>query len=350
MPSLLALSHGTLDPASRFRILQWLPHLRAAGWRIGHRPNRPPRDQPTPAPGLFAKLALLGERRRRRFHRRLDILGAGRADVIWLNRDMLEGDPGWERALLSRNPRLVYDFDDAIYLTDRRGHFPAVCAAAALVIAGNETLAAEARRHARRVEVLPTVIDVPTYAAGTASRAAGEPLRLGWCGSELSIHRTLVPALPMLARLQQRLGFRLVIMSLPRPRIEIEGLAWEFVPWSPAEETRLGTWFDIGLMPLADEPYLKAKCGCKLLQYLACGLPAIASPVGVNARFLAESGGGIAVGKEASWEAAIRRLADGDLRLRLGMSGRGWCEREMSVARWLPFLDGWLSEVARLDR
>jgi glycosyltransferase involved in cell wall biosynthesis len=347
MPSLIALSHSMLDPASRFRILQWLPHLEALGWRTQHRPNRPPRYRFAPPQSVVAKFASLFDRRRRRLHRRLDIQAARGADLVWLNRDMLEGNPAWERALVERNPRLVFDVDDAVYLTDRRGHFPTVAAAAALVLAGNETIAAEARRYARRVEVLPTVIDVSRY--GAAQPTQGAPLRLGWCGSDLSIHRTLTPALPMLARLQQRLGFRLIVISRPRPAIDVAGLAWDYVEWTPAREQALASWFDVGIMPLGDEPYLRAKCGCKLLQYMASGLPAIASPVGVNADFLARSTGGFAADDEESWAAAIRQLAAPARRAEMGAQGRAWCEREMSIQRWLPVLDRLLRETAALQ-
>ena len=99
-------------------------------------------------------------------------------------------------------------------------------------------------------------------------------------------------------------------------------------------------------MPLADEPYLRAKCGCKLLQYMASGLPAIASPVGVNAEFLAASGAGIAAGDPAYWESAIIRLADPGLRQELGRRGRAWCEGEMSIDRWFPILERLLNDVA----
>src|ERR1700690_4362377 len=163
LPSLLALTHSSFDPASRFRIMQWLPFLQAAGWHIDHRPNRPPRFRRRSAHDLAERLSLIAGRQRRRFHRRLDIRAAATADVVWLNRDMLEGDPRWEQRLVQANPRLVFDFDDAIYMTDRRGHFAEVCAAAALVVAGNETLAEAARQYSDRVAVVPTVIDSARY-------------------------------------------------------------------------------------------------------------------------------------------------------------------------------------------
>ncbi len=346
LPLLLALSHSDFDPASRFRIMQWLPRLEAAGWRTQHRPNLPPRYRRAAAGDLGERLRFLGSRWRRRLHRRLDIGAAAHADVVWLNRDMLEGDPRWELRLVRTNPRVVFDFDDAIYQTDRRGHFAEVCTAAALVIAGNETLAAAARRHSKRVAVVPTVIDPAKYQLSPPTSGQGQALRLGWCGSDLSIRQTLLPALPMLAALQRRHGFRLTVMSRPRPDLPSDGPVWDFIEWSPEREGMLGAWFDIGIMPLRDEPYFQAKCGCKLLQYMACGLPAIASPVGVNADFLAASRAGLAARDRESWESAIVRLADPALRQELGGRGRAWCETEMSVDRWFPILEGLLRGVA----
>src|SRR5437899_2573826 len=189
--------------------MQWLPRLEAAGWQTLHRPNKPPRYGRHPAGDLVERMRFLGGRWQRKLHRRLDTRAAANVDVVWLNRDMLEGDPRWERRLIEANPRVVFDVDDAIYMTDRRGHFAQVCAAASLVIAGNETLAAEARRHGRRVAVVPTVIDTAKHRLSAQTLGHGRPLRLGWCGSDLSIRRTLLPALPMLAALQRRHGFRL---------------------------------------------------------------------------------------------------------------------------------------------
>ena len=352
MPALTAFTHSTFDPASRFRILQWLPHLEDLGWRVTHRANRPPRYRRYSSGNLAERVSFLGSRWRRRLNRRLDIARSAEADVVWLNRDLLEADPRWEQALVRVNPRLVFDFDDAIYLNDSRGHFPAVCAGAALVIAANETLAQIARRYSNYVAVLPTVIDTAAYRvvlpAQLAARPAAAPLRLGWCGSDLSIRQTLYPVLPLLAHLQAALGFELIIVSRPRPDIPVPGLRWRYVEWSPLAETRLADYFDIGLMPLQDNSYQRAKSGCKFLQYMASGLPAIASPVGVNRDFIEASGAAIAVGDDESWKAAIQSLADPGLRQSMGARGRRWCEATMSIDHWLPVLDKLLHDVAEI--
>jgi hypothetical protein len=346
MPALTALIHSTFDPASRFRILQWLPHLEGLGWTVTHRANRPPRYRRCISGNLAEQISFLGSRWRRRLNRRLDIARCAEADVVWLNRDLLEADPRWEQALVRVNPRLVFDLDDATYLNDRRGHFAAVCAAAALVIAANEPLADAARRYTNRVEILPTVIDTAGYRVIPPAMLAAAPLRLGWCGSDLSIRQTLYPVLPLLARLQQELGFELIIVSRPRPDIAITGLRWHYVEWNPLVETRLADYFDIGIMPLQDNSFQRAKSGCKLLQYMASGLPAIASPIGVNRDFIEASDGAIAASGDSDWKAAVQTLSDPVLRQSMGARGHQWCEATMSTQHWLPVLDKLLRGVA----
>ena len=329
---LLAMTHGSRDPASRFRVLQYLPHLAARGWQVTHAPNRPER------PELRRRGPLLGrlDGWRRRLARGGDLRAARAQDLVWVNRDLLAGDPTWELRLARAGRPVVFDFDDALYLTDRRGHFPRAVEAATWVLAGNATLAAEARRYSDRVSMLPTSIEVGRYQVARHDERA---LRVGWCGSDLSIRQTLLPLVPLLARLQRQLGFRFVVMSWPRPALPGD-LAWDFVPWSPQAEARLGDHFDLGLMPLRDTPFQAAKCGCKLLQYLACGLPAVATPLGVNARFLTESQAGLPALEEEDWAAAIAHYADAARRAEAGRRGRAWVAAHYSLERWLPELEG----------
>ena len=185
-----------------------------------------------------------------------------------------------------------------------------------------------------------------TYVGTPPVRPAAAALRLGWCGSDLSIRQTLYPALPLLAHLQQQLEFELIVVSHPRPDIPIPGLRWRYVDWSPLTETRLNDYFDIGIMPLENNSYQSAKSGCKLLQYMACGLPAIASPIGVNRDFIEVSGAAIAASDDNGWREAIRTLSDPGLRQSMGARGRQWCEAAMSIQHWLPMLDKLLRGIA----
>ena len=344
---LLALTHTPDDPATRFRIKQYIPYLQRAGWEVSLKTNRPPRPWQSPVrnPALRYFHRRLGVWRRR-INRRRDIRAASAAEAVFLNRDVLESNVRYERLLLARNPRLIFDFDDAIFLDGKEAHVGWVCRHAAWVTAGNPDLADFARRFTDRVTVLPTVIDTDTYLPAGGGARLG-PIRVGWCGSDLSIRQTLFPHLPMLARLQQRLGFEIVIMTRPRPVLPQKSLRWTFVEWSEERETRLASFFDAGLMPLIPDEYQRYKCGCKLLQYMASGLPSVASPVGINVRLIAEARSGFLAETEEEWFRSIELLmSDGRLCREFGAAGRAFVEKDYSLKTWRPVLLELLDRIA----
>ena len=350
---LIAYVHGVEDPAGRFRIGQYTPHLRQAGWDVSLRPRRPAQPWVTPwrNPLLQAAHRRVGTLMRR-LNRLRDIDAADRFDAVFLNRDLLEGRYAYEERLFRRNPRVVFDFDDAIFLGRNADHIGRICEQAAWVTAGNEHLAAFARRFTSRVTVIPTVIDTGLYHVGQPLAAAiPGSVRVGWLGSSQSIAQTLYPHVEMLADLQRELGFEFVIVSKPRPEPPRHGLRWSYVEWSPLVETRIADHFDIGIMPLLDEPFQRGKCGCKLLQYMAAGLPAVASPVGINEDLVGGGDRGFAASDPAEWKRALVALmGDADLRRRLGRAGRAFVTEHYSVDRWFPELLSVIEQVSRRSR
>jgi hypothetical protein len=340
MRRLMACSHSRDDPASRFRVLHYLPHLTAAGWQVEHRPNVPSRYRrlrlwPRPARSLERRISV----GLRRWNRLRDIRAAAGCDVVFVNRDLLEGNIAWERRLIAANPRVVFDFDDAIYLgPEKREHIGWICRQAAWVTPGNETLAAFARSFTDRVTVIPSTVPTERYELhpGTAGDdAAGGPMRVGWLGSDLSIRETLFPHWELLGRLQRAIGFEFVICSRPRPTPPSETVRWQFVEWSPTVEERIGRHIDIGIMPLVDEPFQRGKCGMKLLQYMAAGLPVVASAVGVNTDIVAPGETGFLATTEADWHTALAALAASPARRRAyGRAGRARCEQSYSTSHW----------------
>lgn len=357
MPRLLACSHSRDDPASRFRVVHYLPHFMDAGWSVEHRPNRPSRyRRPRPGPRFIRSI----ERRTlvglRRWNRLRDIRDAIGCDVVFVNRDLLEGDVAWERRLLAANARVVFDFDDAIYLGEgKREHIGWVCRHAAWVTPGNETLAAFAREFTDRVTVIPSTVPTERYeiAPGSEDLAAhprSGPPRVGWLGSDLSIRETLYPHWEMLGRLQQSLGFEFVVCSKPRPSPPSDAVRWRFVEWSPEVEERIARHIDIGIMPLVDEPFQRGKCGMKLLQYMAAGLPVVASPIGVNASIVAHGETGFLATTHREWHDAIGPLVvNAGMRRALGLAGRARCERFYSTRSWARRLLEIFERVARGD-
>ncbi len=345
---LLAFTHGAQDPAGRFRIGQYLPYLERAGWQVSLRPRRPAQPWITP---FQHRLLQAGYCRAglhiRRWNRLHDIKQASRFDAVFLNRDLLEGKFEYEELLFRKNARVVFDFDDAIFLGQKANHIGRICKQAAWVIAGNEYLASFAREHTMRVSVIPTVIDTSLYPARPhpPTNSLG-PVRVGWLGSSQSIADTLFPYLELLAKLQCELQFEFVVISKPRPVFPQTTLRWQFVEWSPQVETQIVSHFDIGIMPLVDNPFQRGKCGCKLLQYMAAFLPVVASPVGINPEITGNGTRGFAATTEAEWRAALATLIqDAARRQRMGLAGREFVELHYSLQRWFPEL---LSVIERV--
>jgi len=244
-------------------------------------------------------------------------------------------------------PRIdAYDFDDAMFaaadlgtgigprLVKAEAHrWARYVRAARLVIAGNAYLASAARERARRVEVVPSCVDSTRYAL---REHRDQPVvTIGWVGSRTT-SPFLVPVLPAVERLNRdRLRARLVVVgggSLPAVR----GL--EQRAWSLHREAADFAEFDIGIMPLPDNQWTRGKCGYKVLQYFAAGVPVVASPVGVNAGLIGTDRGRL-VSSEGDWYAALRELiGDVAARRQMGEAGRQLVASDYSYQRWGPEL------------
>jgi glycosyltransferase involved in cell wall biosynthesis len=237
--------------------------------------------------------------------------------------------PGEGLVLHRQAARLALDFDDAIYLRQpkRLGHRPSrdpirrlrfhgTCAACDLVTAGNPRLAEVAGRRGRRVEVVPTTPpDDPVAEAALAGERP--PATLVWIGLDRNL-LYLEPLRPVLARLAARhpdLRLRIVSDVWPDwPEVPVERVAWSREAEGPA--LRGAT---LGLSPLADDPWTRGKCGFRLLQYMAAGLPAVASPVGTHLEAVVDGTTGLLARSPEEWEGAVERLlADPALRRRMG--------------------------------
>lgn len=301
-----------------------------------------------------AKLALLlrGVRRRLR-----DVRAARNFDLVLVHRESFPIGPAWvERLLRTMRVPYVFDFDDAIYLpaaseANRRlawlkgaGKTKEVVAGASLVIAGNNHLAQWARRYARRVTVIPTTVDTERYQV--RERPVSDGVCVGWSGSLTTIvHLRLLE--PVLRRLQREEGIRIRVIGDASYRIdgaEVESLDWR----APSEVGDLSA-IDIGVMPMPDDEWSRGKCGLKALQYMALGIPAVISPVGVN-REIADGGAGILASTQDEWLAGLRALiADVELRSRIGAAGRARVEERYSVAAAATLWERALREAAGMS-
>lgn len=251
-------------------------------------------------------------------------------DLLIIAKFKLEaGERGVVRRVVRR---VVYDFDDAIYYakparpglapdqsSGRMRKFQKMCALADLVTAGNSTLASFARPFARRLEVLPTPIETSRYEPKRVFPAGSATLVWIGMGGNLTYLDLLREPL---ARLVHKFSaLRLKIISDRAP----EGfrIAVDFVPWSEEVEARELASADAGVMPLADDEWTRGKGGFKLLQYMAAGLPVVASPVGINSEFVVNGETGLLARTSQEWESALGDLlSDPAARAQMGAAGR----------------------------
>ena len=220
----------------------------------------------------------------------------------------------------------------------------AVMSAATVVVAGNDFIAERARQAgARRVEIVPSVIDLDRYPPPPAQASDPRPVVAGWIGIPLNAHylEALAPALRSVA---DRVRLHIVGGT---PPAALTGLPVESFPWTEASEIeRIGA-FDIGIMPLDDTPWERGKCAYKLLQVMAAGKPVIASPVGANREVVRPEFNGLLATTPAQWATALSRLAaDPFQRLRMGREARHTVERDYSLAGTAPKIAAILREAA----
>ncbi|MCX5675057.1 MAG: glycosyltransferase family 4 protein [Planctomycetota bacterium] len=273
--------------------------------------------------------------------RRGQMLRARDFDGVLLHRKILS----WlDARRLARARRLIYDFDDAVMYQARapeRPHagrlrrFMRTVGLADLVIAGSPILATHADlAGARQSEVVPTGLDARRFAPKEDYGRPGSP-HLVWIGSRSTL-KQLEPFRPTLEALGRALpGATLRIIA--DAELHVDGLRIENVPWRLEDEGRLLAQGDIGIAPLPDTPYTRGKCGFKVLQYMAAGLPVVTSPVGVNAEYVRPEETGLHAGPAEEWVAAIRRLAaDPALREHMGRAGRRRVENEFDFAVLAP--------------
>jgi len=308
MPKALLLGYDLDQPSFRHRMQSIVEPLRTAGWQV--RLERLPSGRY----GL------------RTWERRAWLRWA---DVTVLHQIKLSAPEARLLAAFSR--RRVFDVDDAIYVRKprrlgdpageslwRRRKFAATCRWVDTVAAGNEVLAAVARTSAAEVTILPTSIDTAAYRVHTRDGAAAPTIV--WIGSpENLVYLEMIRA--ALTRLTARyptLTLRVICSRFP----EWPGVNVERIPWSSATEANALAAADIGVMPLSDDEWARGKCAFKLLQYMAAGLPCVASPVGANSEAVLDGVTGFHARGDADWERALGRLLESEaLRREFGGAG-----------------------------
>lgn len=333
---LLALIEGLDHVCFRYRIQAFEPALAAHGWSLEAVP--------------LSKHCLPRIRQLRR---------AAEADAVILQRKLL---PLWQLRILRKAAKtLIYDFDDAIFHRDsyhpkgveswrRQAYFWAAAYAADIITAGNDYLKNQAAAYvpAERVHYFPTCIEYARYRAARHWRQGSEA-KLIWIGQRSTLP-SLSLAEPGLAAAAAALpGLELRVVSDVFPRLA--GVAVVERAWSAATEAEELADADVGVSWLPDDGWSLGKCGLKVLQFMAAGLPVVANPVGAHCQMVVHGETGFLARTPHEWREAIETLAaDPALRSRFGAAGRRLAKERYGVDGWSRRMVELLDRVAGRPR
>ena len=331
-----ALTAGGTSPSARFRIRQYIEPLIgegiqlrefSPGWR-GHTKF----DSRLKMAGNY--IASLG---RSAAHAAL----SRRYDGVIVQRWAMGSFPTTE--FLSGRPR-VWDIDDAIWLNAPRLAVRRFAASFDLIICGNQFLADHVGRWNSKIAILPTAVDSERFRPVVSRSDEGI---ICWTGSRSNLAYLYGISEAIAAVLEKHRNARLrvvcdcapVFRNLDRQRIE-------YIPWSPLSEVTALQSANVGIMPLDDTEWCRGKCGYKMLCSMACGLPVVASPVGMNSEVLGNGAAGLAASRMDEWTDALDWLLSNQCEASvMGQRGRELVIDRYSIHCLVPRLSATLKKL-----
>ena len=354
MKILLLTRYDRTGPSSRYRFYQFLPYLEKERFDVSVSP-------------LFNEKYVYNLYSDQRAIKFLNPLGGylkriskslfyHSYDLVWMEKEALPWIPQFIEKLLSQTSvPYVIDYDDAVFHRyDQHPNFllrnllsrkiEGIMARSTVVVAGNRYIADYAQRAgAQKVEILPTVLDLSRYRMKDTIDSPS--FTIGWVGSPSTSRHIFVVAEALKDFCQKdNVEFR-AMGALQRDLDEIPG---KLIPWNAETETEELTRFDVGIMPLPDTPWERGKCGFKIIQYMAAGLPVIASPVGVNSEIVEHGVNGFLARDTKEWIEYFEILReDSNLRRQMGILGRKKVEEKYSLDVIAPRLIAIFKEAAQ---
>lgn len=353
MKVLLLSRYGPLGASSRVRFLQYLPYFSSQGIDMAVKPLL----SDAYVKALYSKNSKWKEVIKGYFYRLFLLFIAKKYDLVIIEKELFPFMPALaERFLRVIGVTYLVDYDDAIFHNyDRHKNsivrkllgkkIDTVMRLSSAVTAGNSYLAERANKAgATKVEIIPTVIDAERYQC--KREATPEVITIGWIGTpQTSLY--LKPLLPVFESLQKKYSVRFVAIGANAN--DFAGTPVETWPWTEATEVSSIQQLNIGIMPLTDSPWERGKCGYKLIQYMACAIPVVASPVGVNCEIVKEGESGMLADSIDEWSSALEAmLKAGSERLEeMGRAGRKSVDDWYSLQVQAPRLVSVISELAK---
>lgn len=268
-----------------------------------------------------------------RFFSLFKIIGS---DFVFIHREAAPVGPPvfeWVIAKIFRK-KIIYDFDDAIWLTDKkhenmlerfirfRSKVGLICKWSYKVSCGNEYLCNYARQFNHQVILNPTTIDTEAlHNPSLLAKEVSEKVTIGWTGSHSTL-KYLKEIESTLINVEQKYpNIQLLVIADKKPELDIQSLM--FIPWNKHTEAEDLAKIDIGIMPLPNDTWAQGKCGFKALQYMAMEIPTVASPVGVNTKIVDHGVDGYLATAPHEWITILEILInDAALRSTVGKKGR----------------------------
>lgn len=327
-------TQGKNVPSSRFRVVQIVPHLEKHGlectilpaypstagdvdcsWVHGHRRI------------LFRPFSVLS--------RLKQLVSVHKHDIVFIQRPLI----GYYTSLLERivtlNRLSVFDMDDAIFhnmlgLYARK--IRRIIEMVDQVVVGNQYLYDFVSRP-DKTTIIPTVVDTTRYLPRPDPKG---PFTLGWTGLSSNLRELELIKDALIQVLKETHG-RLLIVADRCDDTWLKQLPIDFVKWSPDNEANALQKAHVGIMPLMDRRYNRGKCGFKLIQYMACGIPTVATPIGVNREIIRDGIDGFLCESQEQWtESLISLSSDRKLRESMGKNGRLRVEEQYSINAVIP--------------
>lgn len=345
MRVLLLSRYGRLGASSRLRYFQYLPFLTESGIDVVTAPF---------FNATYIKSIVNAKKKNQAFSilisyglRLWNLIRHRSIDLIWIEYETFPWFPFFiEKLLWKSEVPIVVDYDDAIFhkydLSNK--HFvrmflgkkiARIMRHARTVLVGNPYLKEYALSvGSKDVVYLPTVIDINRYIFDAPF--IDDTFKVGWIGSPTT-SKYLNPIQPVMEKLNEEGVINVIIIG--GGDFYMGGVPNRLIKWSEDTEVAAISEFDVGIMPLPDNPWEKGKCGYKLIQYMACGKPVVASPVGANKEIVDHGVNGFLAESKDEWLMALTTLRDNpDLRTKMGKAGRKKVEKKYSLQTTAPEL------------
>ena len=332
-----ALTGGRNVPSARFRVRQLIPALRESGVHVH---EFIPRVSKYPPAAKWLRPLWGGAALAARIPA---VLATHWYDAVFLQRELVSTFLTLEP--LTRHPR-VLDVDDAIYL-HRGGRFAERLARRCdLILCGNDYLGDVFSRWNKNVKVIPTAVDIRRYVPKKATGAEHLDV-IGWIGTSANFKYLYEIETALAAVLKACPDVILRIIADDKPAFRsIQERRIDFIPWSPENEVKGIQGMSIGIMPLSNSAWTRGKCSFKMLQYMACGVPVVVSPVGMNSQVLSLGAVGLGASNQNEWiDALVGLLGDEKQRINMGINGRSIVKERFSIHVVAPSLAGCLRDL-----